>query len=231
MPVKRTEITVDPNEVDLQVRQIEKFIGYSEGESHEHIALIIEELIVECRNICELKAEYMVIDDPVFDNIEKSIELAGLNFYTGKIIVGQLKKADSIAVFLATAGHGPGRRSREYMAEGDPVKGYILDVIGSEIVEATADIMQASLAREMELTGKKISNRFSPGYCGWDVKEQHKLFSLLPDNFCGITLTPSALMDPVKSVSGFIGAGSEVRFHPYTCNFCDMKDCIYRRRA
>ncbi|MCK7538940.1 MAG: hypothetical protein MZV63_52410 [Marinilabiliales bacterium] len=47
-----------------------------------------------------------------------------------------------------------------------------------------------------------ITNRFSPGYCGWDVAEQHKLFSFFKDNFCGITLTESALMNPVKSVSG-----------------------------
>jgi hypothetical protein len=51
----------------------------------------------------------------------------------------------------------------------------------------------------------------------------------MPDNFCGIRLTPSALMDPVKSVSGFIGIGNDVRFNPYTCNLCDMKDCIYRK--
>ena len=37
-------------------------------------------------------------------------------------------------------------------------------------------------------------------------------------------------MDPVKSVSGFIGIGEHVKYNPYTCRLCDMKDCIYRRR-
>jgi hypothetical protein len=36
-------------------------------------------------------------------------------------------------------------------------------------------------------------------------------------------------MEPVKSVSGVIGIGSEVKFRPYTCNKCDDTNCIYRK--
>ena len=115
------------------------------------------------------------------------------------------------------------------MKERDLLKGYIYDVVGSEIVEAAADLMQESLEKAMIAAGKKITNRYSPGYCGWDVAEQHKLFQLLPDNFCRIRLTESALMDPVKSVSGLIGIGANVRMNPYTCSLCDLKDCIYRK--
>ena len=115
------------------------------------------------------------------------------------------------------------------MKEGDLLTGYIYDVIGSEIAEAAADLMQDSLMKEMTFAGRKITNRYSPGYCGWDVAEQHKLFQLLPDNFCGIKLNASALMDPEKSVSGFIGTGEHVRYNLYTCGLCDMKDCIYRK--
>jgi hypothetical protein len=109
------------------------------------------------------------------------------------------------------------------------LEGYIYDVIGSEIADLAADFMQKDLEIVIASIGKKITNRYSPGYCRWDVSEQHKLFRLMPDNFCGIRLTPSALMDPVKSVSGFIGIGNDVRFNPYTCNLCEMKDCIYRK--
>ena len=114
------------------------------------------------------------------------------------------------------------------MLERDLLRGYLYDVIGSEIVESTADLMQESLKTEMAARHTKITNRYSPGYCGWDVAEQHKLFQLIPDNFCGIRLTESALMDPVKSVSGMIGIGDNVRMNPYTCRLCDLKDCIYR---
>jgi hypothetical protein len=115
------------------------------------------------------------------------------------------------------------------MHEKDFLKGYIYDIIGSEIVEAAADLMQADLKNIMSLSGFKITNRYSPGYCGWDVAEQHSLFELIPENYCGIHLTDSALMDPVKSISGFIGIGNDVRNNPYTCRMCKQDDCVYRR--
>ena len=103
------------------------------------------------------------------------------------------------------------------MKDGDLLTGYVYDVIGSEVVEAAVDLMQDSLRKSMAAEGKKITNRYSPGYCGWDVAEQHKLFQLMPDNYCGIKLNDSALMNPEKSVSGFIGIGEHVRYNPYTC--------------
>jgi hypothetical protein len=61
------------------------------------------------------------------------------------------------------------------------------------------------------------------------VKDQFKLFSLLPENFCGIRLTDSALMIPIKSVSGIIGIGENVERKNYPCEICNMKDC-YRKK-
>ena len=116
------------------------------------------------------------------------------------------------------------------MKEGDLLRGYVYDVTGSEIVEGAADKMQDYLEKTMLASGNRITNRFSPGYCDWDVVEQQKLFRLMPDNFCGISLSESSLMYPFKSVSGFIGAGKNVKRLPYTCHLCDMEDCIYRRK-
>jgi len=78
--------------------------------------------------------------------------------------------------------------------------------------------------------GLHITNRFSPGYCGWNVKEQHKLFQLLPPKFCGISLSDSALMIPIKSISGIIGMGDHVIVSDYPCDVCHEENCIYRSR-
>jgi len=176
-----------------------------------------------------IKAEYRVYTDVRFDSETKSITINNVKFQIKKIVFGQIKKSDSVALFLCTAGAEIGQRSREAMRDRDLLKGYIYDVVGSEIVEAAADLMQADLERSMLKIGKKITNRYSPGYCGWDVAEQHNLFELLPENFCNVKLTSSALMDPVKSVSGIIGIGENVNFNPYTCRMCNMKDCVYRK--
>jgi hypothetical protein len=216
---------------DLKIRSsiIETVLGYKEGEDRVLVTDLIEEILKECHEISNIKAEYRVYNDVRFDNETKSVKIKNVKFQVEKIVFGQIKKSDSVAVFLCTAGAEIGLRSRKAMQERDLLKGYIYDVIGSEIVEAAADLMQTDLERCMLLEAKKITNRYSPGYCGWDVAEQHNLFRLLPDNYCGIHLTPSALMDPVKSISGIIGIGKNVMSNPYTCRTCGMKDCLYRR--
>lgn len=221
----------DFRDLKLTVDQIERLMGYPEGESHETFAGIIDRLLREAEEICELKAEYRICKKIVFHDGDKSIELNNMIFSIGKIIYGQIKRSDSLALFACTAGEEIGRRSRKNMKKGDLLEGYIFDVIGSEAVEAVADLMQNDLEADLALSGRKMTNRFSPGYCGWNVSEQHKLFGLIPENYCGIRLTESALMDPIKSVSGIIGIGENVKRVPYTCNLCDMKDCMYRRKA
>ena len=216
-------------DLKLKVSQIESVMGYKEGESQETISELVSELLKEAEEICTMKAEYRIFDDIAFNGTEKTVTINGLVFDIKKIIYGQIKKSDSAALFLCTAGEEIGTRSRKSMKDGDLLKGYVYDVVGSEAVEAAADLMQDHLGREIKALGKGITNRFSPGYCGWLVAEQHKLFHLMPDNFCGIKLTPSALMIPIKSVSGIIGIGEKVKRHPYTCSLCDMEDCIYRR--
>jgi hypothetical protein len=216
---------------DLKISSsmIESVLGYKVGEDRGLVTNQIEEILTECHEISNVKAEYRIYRDVQFDSGTKSITINNLRFEIKKIVYGQIKKSDSVAIFLCTAGAEIGLRSRKAMQERELLKGYIYDVVGSEIVEAAADLMQADLESKMIVTGRKITNRYSPGYCGWDVAEQHSLFKLLPENFCGVKLTPSALMDPVKSVSGIIGIGENVKSNPYTCRMCDMKDCIYRR--
>jgi hypothetical protein len=190
---------------------------------------LIDELLEEAENITDIKAQYSIFDNPQFQTVSKTVSINTLEFGIEKIVYNQLKKCESIAVFLCTAGPQIGIRSRLMMQEKDYLKGYIYDIIGSEIAEAAADLMQTDLEKNINDQGYKITNRYSPGYCGWSVAEQHKLFRLIPGNFCGINLTESALMDPVKSISGFIGIGKNVKNNPYTCRMCNQVDCVYRR--
>jgi len=217
------------NDLKISSSMIETVLGYKENEDRSLVTNLIEEILTECHDISNIKAEYRVYKGVQFDNEAKSITINNIRFEIKKIVYVQIKKSDSVAIFLCTAGAEIGLRSRKAMQERDLLKGYIYDVIGSEIVEAAADLMQADLERNLLETGKKITNRYSPGYCGWDVAEQHNLFELLPENFCDVKLTPSALMDPVKSVSGIIGIGENIKSNPYTCRMCGMKDCVYRR--
>jgi hypothetical protein len=218
-------------ELGIDAASIERFIGDPQLEHSDLISWLIKEALEDAIPLCDIHAEYCMVKIVDKDEKLKTISVGGLVFEVRKIVYSQLRKSDSLAIFLCTAGSAIGIKSREEMSRGDLLKGYLLDLVGSVVVEAAADRMQADLESSLDLNGFRITNRFSPGYCGWNVEEQFKLFSFFPYNYCGIRLTPSALMDPVKSVSGFIGIGKNVRRLPYTCKLCDMADCIYRRQS
>ena len=75
----------------------------------------------------------------------------------------------------------------------------------------------------------KISNSYSPGYCGWHVTQQKFLFSLLPEQPCGVRLSESSLMSPIKSVSGVIAVGERIVKRKYGCELCGKADCYKNR--
>ena len=142
------------------------------------------------------------------DESKDSLSVGDTCFSIGKIITRQLRGSESFAFFAATAGTGFERFQHTLQQEGDMVKVYIADAIGSVIAEKTADCMEIALDEYIRDRGWRHTNRFSPGYCGWHVSEQKKLFPLFPSaEPCGIRLTDSSLMLPIKSVSGVIGLG------------------------
>jgi len=216
------------NDLNVDLTQIESVLGYAEGNDRVIVNAVVDQILKEKELFRNIRAEYRIYGNIEFVDSNKSLNINNINFEINKLLFAQLKKSESIAVFLSTAGEEIGLMTKKAMSEGDPLTGYIYDMIGSIVVDAAADLLQSELEETIIAAGKKITNRYSPGYCGWQVSEQHKLFRLIPDNYCGIRLTESALMDPVKSVSGIIGVGESVRFNRHRCSLCDMKDCSFR---
>jgi hypothetical protein len=216
------------NDLNISVSQIEEFMGYKEGEDTEMIRDLIAEVLEEAQNICNIRAQFNLFDRMTMDPDRKSVTIEGVEFEVGKIIFNHLRKSESAALFLCTAGEEIGMKSKQAMQDFDMLRGYIYDVIGSEIADTAAGKMLFELGNDISALGFKFTNGYSPGHCGWDVAEQHKLFTLIPGDYCRIRLTESALMDPVKSVSGIIGIGPDVGFYPYVCDLCSLKDCFYR---
>ncbi|MBN1117643.1 MAG: methionine synthase [Bacteroidales bacterium] len=161
---------------------------------------------------------------------EGKIYIDDLFFEVNKTIAAQLRKAEYLAFFICTIGNSIERTSKEYLSKGDLLEGYIFDLIGSESAENLAEVVHQEVMEYAQSGGLQISNRYSPGYCNWDVSEQFKLFSLFPSEQIKIKLTDSALMNPIKSVSGIIGIGRDLKFKPYSCKLCSDEKCIYRNK-
>lgn len=152
------------------------------------------------------------------------------DFAIGKIIGRQLKGAEAYAFFICTAGVEYEAFQERLKKEGDMVRVFIADALGSVIAEKAADQMELSLQENIDKLGWHHTNRFSPGYCGWHVSQQQLLFPLFKGETCGVKLTESSLMLPIKSVSGIIGLGPNVRHLDYTCGLCDFKQCYKRKK-
>ena len=151
------------------------------------------------------------------------------SFDMGKIILRQLRGSEAYALFVCTSGIEYEEYQQRLKAQGDMVRVFIADALGSVIAEKCADQMEATLQENINKLGWHHTNRFSPGYCGWHVSQQQLLFPLFEGHTCGVQLTDSSLMVPIKSVSGIIGIGKKVRKLDYTCGLCDFQQCYKRK--
>ena len=141
-----------------------------------------------------------------------------------------LHGADRIAVFMVTVGSEITRRAETHCRAGDAFTGLALDAIGSWAAEAAAEALMEQLNSQLR-TGESLTLRYSPGYCGMDLKQQRTLFKLAPAESIGISLLPSLLMQPLKSISGIVGLGPRevVGIHLSPCERCPQIGCHMRR--
>lgn len=220
-------------ELGIEQSNLEELLGFEDSELPDPFPEFIEIALKHAPSICNIRGGYKI-----FHSEEVIIDIDGIRicdqiFNPSKIVNTQFKNAGSLALFVSTAGAEITEYSKNLTKTGDPLSGFIFDVLGSVTVEKAADKILQSLETEMQKSGLKISDSFSPGYCEWSVSEQQKLFSLLPENFCGVSLSKSSLMWPLKSVSGMVAIGSDMEHKGYQCYWCTDKDCIYgkiRRR-
>ena len=230
-PASNDVATFSPSLSDLPLSRetIEHDLGYRSGNAPEPVSTAIDELLPQIASHAQVQCGFRILPPDSVVVRPESVSCGDVSLAMGSVITKQLKNSASLAIYVSTAGHGMERWSSQLMAEGDMMQGFVVDAIASELVEQASMWLEKKIAESVKPKEWSLTNRYSPGYCDWSVSDQHSLFSLLPPGFCGITLTQSALMVPVKSLSGVIGVGKGVKRGAYQCSICDLKDC-YRRR-
>ena len=204
---------------DLMITSVEVYeqMGYHDAEPDAVTKAELTQIISEVSQWLRPQFSYFVVSvQPTFD--------------MGNIILRQLRGSETYALFICTAGVAYEAYQQRLKERGDMVRVFIADALGSVIAEKCADQMEKALQESIDKLGWKHTNRFSPGYCGWHVSQQQLLFPLFQGHTCGVTLTDSSLMVPIKSVSGIIGLGANVRKLDYTCGLCDFKQCYKRKK-
>lgn len=150
----------------------------------------------------------------------------------GKTPVGDMfARADHLALFVVTLGERTCSEITERFAANDFAIACMLDAAASIAADQLAETIEGRFGQELADRGWTPDHggvlRYSPGYCGWHISGQKKLFEFLDPGKIGVTLRDSFLMEPLKSVSGVIIAGPR-EIHKFPINFGFCKQCKTR---
>jgi hypothetical protein len=225
-------VTDDRVAVDIEIdkKQVCHYIGY---EDYQNLSARISSLIDDYAE----HAHSLI--NPLFSYVIKDVEWArgsislieGSIIFKSRIIAKLLERCPQVAIFVVTIGKYLEETAWQLARDGLILQATVLDAIGSDAVEKMADFAQARIKEVVKAQGLVISQRFSPGYCDWNIGQQRMLFYALTGNTLGIRLTGECLMIPQKSISGIIGIGppnaNVENYNP--CKTCRKKDCPGRR--
>jgi len=148
------------------------------------------------------------------------------------------RSSSSLALFAATLGPVLSDRITGLFDCGEYAAGYMLDSVSSLAADKLANLTACSFKSDLLNAGVSSESAtvlsYSPGYCGWHISGQKKLFEFLEPEEIGITLNESYLMSPVKTVSGVLIAGP-AEIHEFVnsyhfCDACTTLSCIERMR-
>jgi len=223
---KAIEGSITYDDLDILESEINSYLGYKEHKPDDNAQKIINDLLIEIKEICRPRFGYKIVEGEVLSNT--SIMLDNVKFKPMPIIMHSYKEGDYYAVVISTVGKEMDEWIHSKYVSVDIMKAYVSDSLGSVVAEAVNTYADKYLKEKMANYGMNISNSYSPGYCGWNIFEQHKLFTLLPDLFCGVKLCKSSLMLPIKSVSSVLSVGPNVVKHAYGCAICNKKNCYKR---
>ena len=148
----------------------------------------------------------------------------GMNEY--RIPLEQIiEEADHLALYAFTMGSVLSDKIHQLIHDKDYPLGYVLDIIASQSTEKATEVEEERISDTYrEKISKVKSLLYSPGYCGWHITAQHKLFKYLEPQKIGISLNESSLMTPIKSVTGVMVSGLR-KTHYFKNNFYFCKSC------
>lgn len=217
---------LDFSTLSLTANDLFAEMGYGNTPPEEPVEVLAVSMLEEVSSLTVPRCTFGLFGGMV-DTDSVTLD-SGESFSVGGTIAALLKGSERFALFAATAGMAFQEYQNSLKEEGDILKCFIADIIGTCIAEKAGDYMERLL--EKELGGERHTNRLSPGYCGWHLTGQKALFLAMGGSPCGISLSEVCLMTPIKSISGIIGIGPDVDEKKYGCQYCELETCYKRKR-
>jgi hypothetical protein len=151
-----------------------------------------------------------------------------------------LQGAQASRVMLAavSAGRDCEEHARQLWQEAKPDEYFFLEIYGSAVVEHLVAALNGRICDLAGRDGLMAVPHYSPGYTGWDIADQHRLFDMItrgrtlawPEN---LDVLGSGMLRPKKSLIAVVGLAPRTATAvaaPAPCEACAYTPCQYRRR-
>jgi hypothetical protein len=159
------------------------------------------------------------------------ISLEGDKALHGPLLPAIFAEANDVAVIVSTIGPKLEKQATDYSKSGEPLRGMILDGIGSAAVDKLVSEVLRLIAAEVSSRGYEISSPVNPGMPGFPLTEQWNLLGLVNADEIGVRLTASGVLVPRKSTSMVIGIGPQMTrwTQAEVCACCSIAEsCLYK---
>lgn len=221
------EIVLDL-ELQLESSRILQALGVPPGRKEKRLELV-EALLPRGRELMEPVILYDLF--PMEEVRPGEVVLKGARLRS-KGLAKLWAPAREVALILCTIGPALDEQVSAYFVASDPLRGLVLDVIGTAALEELAEEACRLIAEVARGKGWEASAPLSPGNLDWGLEEQRVFFDLLPAEEIGLRLKESCQMTPLKTLSLAMGLGEEVlpSIKESPCTYCSLRRrCRYRR--
>ena len=208
---------------DIPEKEVLRYLGHERQIIDADLKAQIERCINSVKSSSRPRLTYTVRD--VKDGIINGLDLGGNDI---KILLSSCKQAIIMAATLGPEAEQMLRRA-EVLNMSDAV---ILDSAQSTAIENVCDNFEAMMRQKYKDEGLYLTDRYSPGYGDLPMESQKKILDILfTEKRIGLTLTPSNIMVPRKSVTCIIGISEQKqRLVLRGCANCTLnQNCSYRK--
>jgi len=167
----------------------------------------------------------------IIETSHRQLSLEGNLVVQGPLLPSLLPEAKELAAVVGTIGPKLEKQATDYFDRGEPLRGMLLDGIGSAAVDSLTQEVCKFMAGEASSRGYEVSSPINPGMPGLPITEQWQLLEMVPAQEIGVSLTSSGIMVPRKSTSMVMGIGPKMTTwtRAEVCARCSLrKTCPYR---
>lgn len=213
----------------VQRSDVLRYLGHNGQAISADLDARIDAAVARCLSAARPRGS--IASFPVASIGTQSVELVGCALpLTGTDIATHLADATEVALMAVTLGADVDRELRR-LSLVDAFEQVLFDAAATAIAERAADAAEARIRAYARDLGAYTSWRFSPGYGDLPLDIQPTFLAALDaTRQLGITLTPSNLMVPTKSVTALVGIHPSPQPGQGTpCSTCNLAEfCTIR---